>query len=79
MAYTLRDDLDQRPVIVDGAGTLGRLIAAVYAAGGSDVRIFDMSAEQREQAKDSSNRSPRCKRRSISTPTTSGASTSPTT
>ena len=48
MAYTLPDDLDQRPVTIDGAGTLGRLIAAVYAAGGSAVRIFDMSAEQRE-------------------------------
>jgi 3-hydroxybutyryl-CoA dehydrogenase len=52
MAYTLPDDLDQRPVAIDGAGTLGRLIAAVYAAGGSDVRIFDMSAEQRAAAVD---------------------------
>jgi 3-hydroxybutyryl-CoA dehydrogenase len=52
MAYTLPDDVDQRPVTIDGAGTLGRRIAAVYAAGGSDVRIFDMSAEQRQAAKD---------------------------
>jgi 3-hydroxybutyryl-CoA dehydrogenase len=50
MAYTLPDDLDRRPVAVDGAGTLGRLIAAVFAAGGTDVRIFDPSAEQREAA-----------------------------
>jgi 3-hydroxybutyryl-CoA dehydrogenase len=52
MAYTLPDDVDQRPVAIVGAGTLGRRIAAVYAAGGSDVRIFDMSAEQRSAAED---------------------------
>ncbi|MBD0283187.1 MAG: 3-hydroxyacyl-CoA dehydrogenase family protein [Thermoleophilaceae bacterium] len=52
MAYTLPDDVDQRPVTIDGAGTLGRRIAAVYAGGGSDVRIFDTSAEQRQAAKD---------------------------
>jgi 3-hydroxybutyryl-CoA dehydrogenase len=51
MAYTLPDDVDQRPVAIDGAGTLGRRIAAVYAGGGSDVRIFDMSAGQREAAR----------------------------
>jgi 3-hydroxybutyryl-CoA dehydrogenase len=48
MAYSLPDDVDQRPVAVDGAGTLGRRIAAVYVAGGSDVRLFDTSADQRE-------------------------------
>lgn len=46
MAYTLPEDADQRPVAVIGAGTLGRLIATVFAAGGSDVRLFDTSAEQ---------------------------------
>src|SRR5438270_6121977 len=51
MAYTLPDDVDQCPVAIDGAGTLGRRIAAVYAGGGSDVRIFDTSAEQREAAR----------------------------
>src|SRR3954449_6399752 len=48
MAYSLPEDVDQRPVTVAGAGTLGRLIATVFAAGGSDVRVFDTSAEQRE-------------------------------
>jgi 3-hydroxybutyryl-CoA dehydrogenase len=52
MPYALPADADERPVVVDGAGTLGRRIAAVYAAGGSDVRIFDLSAEQREAARD---------------------------
>lgn len=32
--------------------TLGRRIAAVFAAAGSDVRIFDLSAEQRDAARD---------------------------
>lgn len=52
MSFTLPADVDQRPVVIDGAGTLGRRIAAVYAAGGSEVRIFDLSAEQREAARD---------------------------
>src|SRR5215217_5057170 len=52
MVFTLTADVDQRPVVIDGAGTLGRRIATVYAAGGSEVRIFDLSAEQREAARD---------------------------
>jgi 3-hydroxybutyryl-CoA dehydrogenase len=52
MPYTLPSDVDQRPVAIDGAGTLGRRIASVYAAGGTDVNIFDLSAEQREVARD---------------------------
>ena len=47
MPYTLPADVDERPVVIDGAGTLGRRIASVYAGGGSDVRIFDLSEEQR--------------------------------
>jgi len=52
MAYSLPDDVDQRPVAIDGAGTLGRRIAAVYVAGGSDVRLFDTSTEQLAAARD---------------------------
>jgi 3-hydroxybutyryl-CoA dehydrogenase len=51
MAYTPPTDLDQRPVAIQGAGTLGRRIAAMLAAGGADVRIFDPSEEQREAAR----------------------------
>ena len=51
MAYTLPDDVDRRPVLIDGAGTLGRRIACAFAAGGTDVRMFDVSAEQREAAR----------------------------
>ncbi|MGN6871202.1 MAG: 3-hydroxyacyl-CoA dehydrogenase family protein, partial [Solirubrobacteraceae bacterium] len=50
MSYTLPADVDDRPIAIDGAGTLGRRIASVYAAGGTDVRIFDLSQEQREAA-----------------------------
>ena len=50
MTYTLPADVDERPVAVDGAGTLGRRIAAVYAAGGSQVRIFDPSPDQCDAA-----------------------------
>src|SRR5919198_2314087 len=50
MAYTLPADVDERPVAVDGAGTVGRRIAAVYAAGGSQVRIFDPSPDQCDAA-----------------------------
>jgi 3-hydroxybutyryl-CoA dehydrogenase len=51
MPYTLPDDVDERPVVVDGAGTLGRRLAAVYIAGGSDVRVFDPSEDAREAAR----------------------------
>jgi 3-hydroxybutyryl-CoA dehydrogenase len=52
MPYTLPSDVDDRPIAVDGAGTLGKKIATVYAAGGTDVRIFDVSQGQREAARD---------------------------
>jgi 3-hydroxybutyryl-CoA dehydrogenase len=52
MAYSLPEDLDQRPVTIAGAGTLGRRIATVFAAGGSDVRLFDTSTEQLEAGRD---------------------------
>jgi 3-hydroxybutyryl-CoA dehydrogenase len=52
MPYTLPADVDERPVAIDGAGTLGRMIATVYSAGGTDVRIVDVSADQLEAARD---------------------------
>jgi 3-hydroxybutyryl-CoA dehydrogenase len=52
MSYALPSNADDRPIAIDGAGTLGRRIALVYAAGGSDVRIFDLSESQREAARD---------------------------
>ena len=52
MAYTLPDDVDARPITIIGAGTLGRRIAAMYAAGGSEVRIVDPAEDQRASARD---------------------------
>ena len=79
MVFSLPADVDQRPVVIDGAGTLGRQIASVYAAGGSDVRIFDLSEEQRQPATTSKSTSPRPSRRSGYTPPGAGESKSPMT
>jgi 3-hydroxybutyryl-CoA dehydrogenase len=46
MPYTLPADIDERPIAIMGAGTLGRRIATVFTAGGTDVRVFDVSADQ---------------------------------
>jgi 3-hydroxybutyryl-CoA dehydrogenase len=46
MTYILPADIGHRPVTIIGAGTLGRRIAAVYAAGGAEVHVHDTSAEQ---------------------------------
>ena len=52
MSYTLPSDVDDRPIAIDGAGTLGRRIGSVFAAAGTDVRIFDVSQAQREATRD---------------------------
>ena len=52
MPYSLPSDADERPIAIVGAGTLGRRIGAIYAAGGSEVRIFDASPDQRQAAVD---------------------------
>ena len=52
MSHTLPSDVDDRPIAIDGAGNLGRRIASVFAAGGTDVRIFDVSRAQCEAARD---------------------------
>jgi 3-hydroxybutyryl-CoA dehydrogenase len=52
MAYTLPADVEDRPVAIDGAGTLGQRIAAVFVAGGTDVRMFDVSTDQLRAARD---------------------------
>lgn len=46
MTFTLPRDVGQRPVTIVGAGILGRRIAAVYVAGGTDVRVHDVSSDQ---------------------------------
>jgi 3-hydroxybutyryl-CoA dehydrogenase len=51
MAHSIPSDVDSRPIAIDGAGTMGRRIASVYAAAGTDVRLFDLSKEQLEAAR----------------------------
>jgi 3-hydroxybutyryl-CoA dehydrogenase len=51
MSLNLPSAVDQRPVVVIGAGTLAARIALMFAAGGSPVRIFNRSAERAEAAK----------------------------
>ena len=75
MAYTLPDDVDARPITIVGAGTLGRRIAAMYAAGGSEVRIVDPAEDQRAAARDFvSANAEDIRRRSASRPIASGPS-----
>jgi len=52
MAYSKPANYKQRPVLIIGAGTLGRRIALMMCTQGNEVRIFDLSAEQRGKAKD---------------------------
>jgi 3-hydroxybutyryl-CoA dehydrogenase len=47
--YTF-DEIQNRPVAVIGAGTLGRRIALMFATRGGTVRIYARRAEQRTQA-----------------------------
>ena len=50
-SYTLPSDVDRRPVLVIGAGTLGARIALMFAAGGSPVRIYNRTRDRAETAK----------------------------
>ncbi|MFF0739991.1 3-hydroxyacyl-CoA dehydrogenase family protein [Streptomyces sp. NPDC004111] len=51
MSFTLPTDIENRPVAVIGAGTLGRRIALMFADRGGLVRIHDRSAEAGEAAR----------------------------
>jgi 3-hydroxybutyryl-CoA dehydrogenase len=50
MTYTLPNDINERPVVVVGAGTLGARIALMFAVGGSAVRIVNRSHERAQVA-----------------------------
>ncbi|MBQ1111327.1 MULTISPECIES: 3-hydroxyacyl-CoA dehydrogenase family protein [Streptomyces] len=51
MAFLLPRDIENRPVAVIGAGTLGRRIALMFATRGGLVRIFDKSHQAGEAAR----------------------------
>lgn len=46
---TMSETLDQRPVAVIGAGTLGRRIALMFATRGGEVRLFDPQPQTRKE------------------------------
>jgi len=48
--FILPKDIENRPVTVIGAGTLGRRIALMFCTRGGKVNIYDLSAEQRGAA-----------------------------
>ncbi len=52
MQFTVPANAQERPIVVVGGGTLGRRIAAVFASGGSDVRIAELQEPQRQAALD---------------------------
>ncbi|ETW22911.1 3-hydroxyacyl-CoA dehydrogenase family protein [Mycobacterium gastri] len=49
--YAIPADVEQRPVLVVGAGTLGARIALMFALGGSRVRIYNRTPDRAESAK----------------------------
>ncbi len=51
MSFTIPRDIQSRPLVVVGAGTLGRRIALVQASTGDEVRLVDPSKQALEQAK----------------------------
>jgi 3-hydroxybutyryl-CoA dehydrogenase len=50
MSFNVPTNISSRPATVVGAGTLGRRIALMFAAHGAEVRIYDLSEEQRRAA-----------------------------
>ncbi|SIM82026.1 3-hydroxyacyl-CoA dehydrogenase family protein [Mycobacteroides abscessus] len=52
MTYSPPTDIDNRPVAVLGAGTLGRRIALTFATRGGVVHLYDVSEESLQSAKE---------------------------
>jgi 3-hydroxybutyryl-CoA dehydrogenase len=50
MAYLKPSDIEERPIVIVGAGTLGMRIALMMATQKGEVRIFDPSSEHRQKA-----------------------------
>lgn len=52
MTYSPPTDIDNRPIAVLGAGTLGRRIALTFATRGGAVHLYDVSEESLQSAKE---------------------------
>lgn len=50
MTFQLPQNIQTRPVTVIGGGTLGRRIALMFASGGAQTRIYDLSEDVRADA-----------------------------
>jgi 3-hydroxybutyryl-CoA dehydrogenase len=50
MTHQLPENVRDRPVTVVGGGTLGRRIALMFASGGAEARVHDLSADVRAAA-----------------------------
>ncbi|TDZ96394.1 3-hydroxyacyl-CoA dehydrogenase family protein [Mycobacteroides salmoniphilum] len=51
MSYALPTNIEDRPITILGAGTLGRRIALTYATRGGVVRLYDVSDKSLQEAK----------------------------
>ncbi len=51
MSFTIAENMQSRPLVVVGAGTLGRRIALVQASTGEEVRLVDRSKQALQEAK----------------------------
>lgn len=51
MGYELPHNIENRPITIIGAGTLGRRIALTYATRGGIVRLYDVSEQPLDDAK----------------------------
>src|SRR4051794_2711843 len=51
MNYLVPEELEHRPLVVVGGGTLGRRIALMQARAGAEVRVVDRSRKALEEAK----------------------------
>jgi 3-hydroxybutyryl-CoA dehydrogenase len=51
LSYHIPEDLESRPLVVVGAGTLGRRIALMQATDGGEVRLVDISIRVLAEAK----------------------------
>ncbi|MFT3814019.1 MAG: 3-hydroxyacyl-CoA dehydrogenase NAD-binding domain-containing protein [Acidovorax sp.] len=48
-SFELPQNIETRPIVILGAGTLGRRIAMMMATRGAEVRLYDPNAEVREE------------------------------
>ena len=48
--FTLPQKIDSRPILITGAGTLGRRIALMFATQSAEIRLYDLDETTRNEA-----------------------------